>query len=209
MIHIRKKYLEEAKKYIDTEFIKVITGVRRSGKSYLLKMLEQELRERGIKSKNILFLNFESLELMQMNDANDLSAYIKKRVSDKAKIYFLFDEIQRIKDWEKLVNGLRVSYDSDIYITGSNSDILSGELATHLAGRYVEIRIYPLSFLEFLDFKSYNREKIDLKWREYFEYGGFPSVVLSNEELKLDVLSGIYSSIVLRDIAGRRMLGKV
>lgn len=203
MMYIRNHYLEKVKKYIDTEFIKVIIGVRRSGKSYLLKMLEQELKERGIKSENILFLNFESLELMYVDNAKDLNEYIRERVSNESKIYFLFDEIQRIKDWEKLVNGLRVSYDSDIYITGSNSEILSGELATHLAGRYVEIQIYPLSFIEFLEFKNYAREKMDLKLREYFEFGGFPSVVLSNENLKLDVLSGIYSSIVLRDIAAR------
>lgn len=202
-MYIRELYLDKVKKYIDTEFIKVITGVRRSGKSFLLKMLEQELRLRGVKSENILFLNFESLELMELTDAKDLYSYIKERASKEDKIYFLFDEIQRIRDWEKLVNGLRVSYDSDIYITGSNSDILSGELATHLAGRYIEIQIYPLSFPEFLEFKSYSREKIDLKWREYFEYGGFPSVVLSEEALKMDVLSGIYSSIVLRDIASR------
>lgn len=202
-MYLRESYMNKLKKYIDTEFIKVITGARRSGKSYLLKMLEQELKERGVASENIIFLNFESLELMHIVDAKDLSAYIKERVKKENKIYFLLDEIQRIENWEKLVNGLRVSYNSDIYITGSNSEILSGELATHLAGRYVEIPIYPLSFVEFLNFKSYDREKIDIKWKEYFEYGGFPSVVLSDESLKLDILSGIYSSIVLRDIAQR------
>lgn len=205
-MEIREFYLERIKKYINTEFIKVITGVRRSGKSYLLKMLEKELIDRGIKGKSIVYLNFESLELMHLTSALDLKSYIQENVAKKGKIHFLLDEIQRIKDWEKVVNGLRVSYDSDIYITGSNSDILSGELATHLAGRYVEISMYPLSFEEFLQFKSYDREKIDLKWREYFEYGGFPSVVLSDESLKVDVLSGIYSSIVLKDIAQRSNL---
>lgn len=200
---IRETYIERLKKYIDTEFVKVITGVRRSGKSYLLKMLAQELKDRGVGDEDIIFLNFESLELMKLEDAEDLSAYIQENVPSGSKKYFLFDEIQRIKNWEKLVNGLRISYDSDIYITGSNSDLLSGELSTHLAGRYVEISIYPLSFMEFLQFKSFDRDKIDLKWREYFEYGGFPSVVLSEESLKMDVLSGIYSSIVLRDIAQR------
>lgn len=199
----RKTYLERLKKYIDTEFVKVITGVRRSGKSYLLKMLARELKERGVKSEDIIFLNLESLELMRFEEAEELSSYLLETVPGDAKKYFLFDEIQRIKKWEKLVNGLRVSYDSDIYITGSNSDLLSGELSTHLAGRYIEIPIYPLSFSEFLQFKSYDCEKIDLKWKEYFEYGGFPSVVLSGEALKIDILSGIYSSIVLRDIAQR------
>lgn len=202
-MHIREFYLEKLKYYIDTEFIKVITGVRRSGKSYLLKMLEQELKNRGIARERIIFLNFESLELMHLVNAEDLKLYIQEKAVKDSKMYFLFDEIQRIENWEKLVNGLRVSYNSDIYITGSNSEILSGELATHLAGRYVEIPVYPLSFQEFMQFKSYDREKIDLKWREYFEYGGFPSVVLSGEALKMDVLSGIYSSIVLRDIAQR------
>lgn len=203
---IREVYLDKIKKYIDTEFIKVITGVRRSGKSYLLKMLEEELKNRGVQSDYILYLNFESLELMDVVDAKDLSSYIQPRAPKKGRCYFLFDEIQRIKNWEKLVNGLRVSYDADIYITGSNSEMLSGELATLLAGRYVEIQIYPLSFTEFLHFKSYDRDKIDAKLKEYFEYGGFPSVVLSGKDLKVDVLSGIYSSIVLRDIAQRANL---
>lgn len=203
---IREVYLDKIKKYIDTEFIKVITGVRRSGKSYLLKMLEEELKNRGVQSDYILYLNFESLELMDVVDAKDLSSYIQPIAPKKGRCYFLFDEIQRIKNWEKLVNGLRVSYDADIYITGSNSEMLSGELATLLAGRYVEIQIYPLSFTEFLHFKSYDRDKIDAKLKEYFEYGGFPSVVLSGKDLKVDVLSGIYSSIVLRDIAQRANL---
>lgn len=203
---IREAYLAKIKKYIDTEFIKVITGVRRSGKSFLLKMVVEELKNRGVQPDHILYLNFESLELMDIVDARNLISYLKPRAPKEGRCYFLFDEIQRVKDWEKLVNGLRVSYDADIYITGSNSEMLSGELATFLAGRYVEIEIYPLSFKEFLQFKSYDREKIDIKLKEFFAYGGFPSVVLSEEALKLDVLSGIYSSIVLRDIAQRSNL---
>lgn len=203
---IREAYLAKIKKYIDTEFIKVITGVRRSGKSFLLKMVVEELKNRGVQPDHILYLNFESLELMDIVDARNLISYLKPRAPKEGRCYFLFDEIQRVKDWEKLVNGLRVSYDADIYITGSNSEMLSGELATFLAGRYVEIEIYPLSFTEFLQFKSYDREKIDIKLKEFFAYGGFPSVVLSEEALKLDVLSGIYSSIVLRDIAQRSNL---
>lgn len=203
---IREAYLAKIKKYIDTEFIKVITGVRRSGKSFLLKMVVEELKNRGVQPDHILYLNFESLELMDIVDARDLISYLKPKAPKEGRCYFLFDEIQRVKDWEKLVNGLRVSYDADIYITGSNSEMLSGELATFLAGRYVEIEIYPLSFTEFLQFKSYDREKIDIKLKEFFAYGGFPSVVLSEEALKLDVLSGIYSSIVLRDIAQRSNL---
>ncbi|CAM3201483.1 ATP-binding protein [Streptobacillus felis] len=200
----RKIYMDKLKKYINTEYIKVITGVRRCGKSFLLKLLKQELLNSGIDEKNIIYMNFEALEFIDILDYLKLYEYIKTRVNNDTKYYFIFDEIQKVNGWEKVINGLRVSYNSDIYITGSNSELLSGELATYLAGRYIEINMYTLSFNEFLEFKKYDKEKIDLKWKEYFEYGSFPSVVLSNDiEIKKDVLQGIYSSIVLKDISYR------
>nr|WP_244951916.1 ATP-binding protein [Streptobacillus felis] len=196
--------MDKLKKYINTEYIKLITGVRRCGKSFLLKLLKQELLNSGIDKNNIIYMNFEALEFIDILDYLKLYEYIKTRVKNDTKYYFIFDEIQKVNGWEKVINGLRVSYNSDIYITGSNSELLSGELATYLAGRYIEINMYTLSFNEFLEFKKYDKEKIDLKWKEYFEYGSFPSVVLSNDiEIKKDVLQGIYSSIVLKDISYR------
>lgn len=200
----RPSYLKKIKSLIDTEFIKVITGVRRSGKSYLLLMLKNELLKRGIDQKQIIYLNFENPEYFDLLSYKKLYSYLKDKVKTDQKVYFLFDEIQEVEDWQKLVNGLRVAFDSDIYITGSNASLLSGELATYLTGRYVEIKMLPLTFKEFLHFKGLEDKDPGKYLDNYLEFGGFPSVVLQdNPQLKFDVLFGIYNSILLRDVAGR------
>lgn len=189
---------------IDTEFIKVITGVRRSGKSYLLLMIRDQLLKRGISEKQIIYLNFENPEYFDLLDYRKLYEYLKKKVDKSKKTYFFFDEIQEVHEWQKLINGLRVAFDSDIYITGSNASLLSGELASYLTGRYVQIPVLPLTFREYLKFKNYEQDDPARHFNDYLEYGGFPSVVLQdNNQLKRDVLSGIYNSILLRDVAGR------
>jgi len=202
---LRERYLEKLAKYINTEFIKVITGVRRSGKSYLLRMLKEELLQRGIPEEQIIFLNFESQFLRNLTNLDSLYAYFEDKVSPRKRMYFLLDEIQEVEGWQKVVNGLRVDFDADVYITGSNASLLSGELATYLSGRYVEIEIFPLSFQEFLDFKEdVNYRNVRKYYQEYRRYGGFPSAVLQNEnELKQDVLNGIFDSILLKDVSLR------
>jgi predicted AAA+ superfamily ATPase len=196
---IRAHYLEKLIKYLDTEFIKVITGVRRSGKSFLLKMLSNHLSDNN---KQVMYLNFEHPDTFNLHDASNLYEYIQKNVNIDEKVYFLFDEIGEVLNWQKLINGLRVAYDCDIYITGSNAKLLSGELATYLAGRYVEINVYPLLLDEFPNFSQIDNK--DLNLEQYIKYGGFPSVVLTkDEEMKKDILKGIYNSIVLNDVAAR------
>lgn len=189
---------------INTEFIKVITGVRRSGKSYLLLMIKDKLLEMGISEDQIIYLNFENPRNFDILTYKKLFDYLDEKVNPDKKVYFLFDEIQEVEEWQKLINGLRVAFDSDIYVTGSNASLLSGELATYLTGRYVEIKMLPLTFKEYLHFKHLEDGDPSRYFRDYLEYGGFPSVVLQdNNQLKRDVLSGIYNSILLKDVAAR------
>lgn len=202
-MHPRPHYLNELIKYLDTEFIKVITGVRRSGKSFLLKMLAEHLEKQ---KKPVLYLNFEHPDTFKYHRADELYRYIQTYVENHSqtseRLYFLFDEIGEVEGWQRLINGLRVAFNCDIYLTGSNAKLLSGELATHLAGRYVEIKIHPLSLKEMQTFKG--EENVDLLLEEYLQYGGFPSVVLTKDPtMKKEILSGIYDSIVLRDVALR------
>ena len=196
---IRNYYLDQLIRYLDTEFVKAITGVRRSGKSFLLKMLQNHLHQQN---KKIIYLNFEHPDTFSIQTADMLYEYIKSLINTDEKVYFLFDEIAEVTDWQKLINGLRVAYDCDIYLTGSNANLLSGELATYLSGRYVEIKVYPLSLSELNDF-SYE-ENIDKYLQKYLKYGGFPSVVLTeDEQMKSDILKGIYNSILLKDVSNR------
>jgi len=203
----RKQYSKWIEMVRNTEFIKVITGVRRSGKSMLLRMIEQKLLERGIQQSQIVLLNFENPQLDAIKTHQDLKNYISElKFSTKQKIYFLFDEIQEVDNWQKYINGLRVSYDCDIYITGSNAKLLSGELATYLSGRYIELKIFPLSFAEYLEFISFNSatDHVDMKFYDYIQWGGFPMLPeLKNEDLKRAVLEGITDSIILKDVALR------
>ena len=200
----RPYYLQRLIPMINTEFIKVITGVRRSGKSYLLLMLKNYLLKHDIEEQQVVYLNFEYPQYHKLLNYDALFEYLEDKVKSKEKTYLLFDEIKEVKDWQKLINGLRAAYNVDIYITGSNASLLSGELATYLTGRYVEIKMMPLSFDEYLKFKETDHEQEDASFSDYLKYGGFPSVVLqTNAQLKMDVLSGIYDSVLLRDVDQR------
>lgn len=199
----RQRYLDRLISMIDTEFIKIITGVRRSGKSYLLLMLKDYLLKQKISEDRIVYLNFEFPKYRKLLSYDSLYEYLEDKLSENHKTYLLFDEIQEVVEWQKLINGLRAQYDVDIYITGSNASLLSGELATYLTGRYVEIKMMPLSFDEYLEFKDVDNINDD-SFSDYLKYGGFPSVVLQdNNQLKSDVLAGIYDSILLRDVDQR------
>jgi len=203
----RERYIKWFKEVKGTEFIKVITGVRRSGKSMLLKMIEQKLFESGVSKSQIVFLNFESSEVDHIKNNADLKAYVQGLdLSTNEKTYFLFDEIQEVERWQTYINSLRVDYNSDIYITGSNAKMLSGELATYLSGRYVELKVFPLSFQEYLQFIGFDSatQHVDQKFFEYIQWGGFPMLPnLKSEDLKRSVLEGIIDSIILKDVALR------
>lgn len=201
---IRDNYLKRMIDAKDTEFIKVITGVRRSGKSTLLLMFKDYLLNNKIKDENIIHINFESAKYDAIKDYKDLYNYVQSKIK-KDKVYLLLDEVQNVVSWEKAINSFKVDFDIDIYITGSNAYLLSSELSTLLSGRYIEIKMYPLSFKEFLFFNSYDNSNLDDKFNKYLKYGGLPAISLikDNDELVLSYLNDIYNTIVKKDILDR------
>ena len=201
---LRNKYLNRLIEAKDTEFIKVITGVRRSGKSTLLLMFKEYLLKNNINEKNIIHINFESAIYDDIKDYKDLYKYIKKELND-SKTYILLDEVQNVDKWEKAINSINIDFDVDIYITGSNAYLLSSELATLLSGRYVEIKMYALSFKEFLEFNNYDDTNIDDKFYEYLKFGGLPAIphIKDKSDLVLNYLGDIYNTIVKKDIIDR------
>lgn len=201
---IREKYLNKIISAKDTEFIKVITGVRRSGKSTLMLMFKEYLLNNGINEANIIHINFESAMYDDIKNYKDLYKYVKENMK-KGKMYLLLDEVQNVDSWEKAINSFKIDFDIDIYITGSNAYLLSSELSTLLSGRYIEIKMYPLSFKEYLIFNNYSKENIEEKFNEYLKYGGLPAITLikDNNELVLSYLNDIYNTIVKKDIIDR------
>ena len=199
----RKFYLAKIVKLIDTEDIKVITGVRRCGKTVLLKQIIDELENRGIASENIIYMSFESSKYKNIRNDNDLDEFIFSKTNNlNGKIYLLFDEIQKVKNWEVSLNSYRVDLECDIYITGSNSQLLSGELATLISGRYISINMLPFSFKELIQYYDEMHENIDeIKlFEQYLSYGGFPGLLNYENEEKEKYLYDLYSTIVLNDI---------
>jgi len=205
----REIYLNQLLEFIDKPFIKVITGLRRSGKSSILRLLSDELLIRGNKESNIIYINFESFEFSEIDKADKLYNYIKARITNSQRYYILLDEIQEVADWEKAVNSFLVDFNTDIYITGSNSRLLSSELATYIAGRYIDLHINTLSFAEYLLFKRERTHEDTSNRYNEFDYflrmGGFP-VLHTGEytyETAYKVVFDIYSSAILRDTVQR------
>ena len=209
----RELYIEKIKPFIDKDIIKVLTGIRRSGKSVMLKLIMEELKQNKIDEKQFININFENLINRELTTADKLHEYILKKASEIKKKYYIFlDEIQEVKNWEKCINSLRVNeeYDFDIYITGSNAKLLSGELSTYLAGRYVEFVIYPFSFKEFLETLKSIQKSISIReaFQKYIKFGGMPFLynLAFEEEPNLQYLKDIYSSIILKDITQRNKI---
>jgi len=203
---IRDLYLDKLRKFQDTEFVKVITGVRRSGKTFILRMFRDELCQQGIPDNQIIFINFESMKYQDLLSKNTLYNYVMNLLVPDKKMYLFFDEIQRVTGWEDVINSFRVDFDADIYVSGSNASLLSGELATLLTGRMVEIPIYPLSFKEYLQFRDIT-EQPEKYFNDYITEGGFPAVALVQDaSIKQSILDGIYSSILLRDVTERAQI---
>lgn len=221
----RNIYLNQLIAFKDKEPVKVITGIRRCGKSSLLKLMQEYLLNSGVKQDQIIAINFESLEFQEMN-YKELYEYVKKKIPTTKKSYLFFDELQRIERWEDAINSFRVDFDCDIYITGSNSYLLSSEYSTYLSGRYVEIKMYPLSFKEFIDFHGYklkeyktpigekkkravneNDEIVEIRdlFDAYMRYGGLPGIadVGLEQDKVMTLLDGVYSTVVVRDILER------
>lgn len=221
----RDLYLNKLIAFQNTEPVKVITGIRRCGKSSLMKLMIRHLKNDGVSDEQIIFMNFESMEYKNMNSIS-LYNYIKDKVVAGKTMYMFFDEVQKVEQWQEAINSFRVDFQSDIYITGSNAYLLSSEFSTYLAGRYVEIKMLPLSFSEFIDFNNYtikdyksptgemrkriydaNGEFYDMEelFEAYMKFGGMPGIADIGlvQDKVLTLLDGIYSTIVLRDILER------
>ena len=212
----RELYLKKIRNFIDKPVIKVITGMRRSGKSMILKLISKELLEKGTSPQNIIYINFESLMFSELTEFQTLYKHIiEKAQTLTGKIYILLDEIQEVSHWEKAINSFMVDLDCDIYITGSNANLLSSELATYIAGRYIEIKIYPLSFKEYIDFaKIQNPQNIltnEEYFNEYLQFGGLPGIHNFNYDKNnvYQYLSDIYSSILLKDVVAKNNIRDV
>lgn len=221
----RDLYLNKLIAFQDTEPVKVITGIRRCGKSSLLKLMAVHLKENGIADEQILEMNFESHDFRDMN-SNEFFDYVKQHIIPNKRMYLFFDEVQRIQKWEDAINSFRVDFNCDIYVTGSNAYMLSSEYATYLSGRCVEIKVLPLSFTEFLNFFEFEikesksalggiRKQIFDKngdiyemndvFNAYMRFGGMPGIadVGLDQEKSLVLLEGIYSTVIMRDILER------
>lgn len=203
----RDLYLNKILPLIDLDLIKVITGIRRSGKSVMLTFIMEELKNRGVKDSDIIYINFESEQYQNITNKEELNNLILNLTKEKTnRQYLFFDEIQKVSSWEISINGFMVDLNCDIYITGSNSNLLSGELATYLTGRYMEIKIYPFSFKEIL--QLYNEEKTETYnekelFQDYINYGGMPVIFEMNQNYKLKYLEDLLNSILYKDIMNR------
>lgn len=206
--------MKRIRPFINTELIKVFTGIRRSGKSVMLELVKNELKKSGVSDKNFLCINFEQFSNSELLDAKILHKRIVEfqKIAD-GKIYLFFDEIQEVDGWEKCINSCRVDFDCDIYITGSNAKLLSGELATYLAGRYVEFVIYPFSFAEFLEMNRQKNSQIDKSacFMTFLKTGGMPFLAnfLGDDSAKNQYLMDIYNSVVLKDVVKRNNIRDV
>lgn len=208
----RAEYVEKILTYMDTPFIKILTGIRRCGKSTIMKMLRREIEKKGVDPQRTIYYNFDSLEYEGMT-AKSLFSAIKENLSPDEKTYLFLDEIQEIDGWEKVVNSLMSDHNVDIYVTGSNSRMMSSEISTYLTGRYISFRIYPLSFAEYLNFRN-EFTTVDDPKRElsrYLQLGGFPALHLKeySKEEAYTIVRDIYNSTVFTDIVRRNSIRKV
>ena len=210
----REMYMKRIRPFINTELIKVMTGIRRCGKSVMLELIKAELIEEGISSEQFISINFEDMGYMHLLTAKSLHDEVTRRAAKiTGKVYLFFDEIQEVDGWEKCVNSLRITLDCDIYITGSNAKLLSGELATYLGGRYVEFVIYPFSFAEFIELyrSSVPDESVTKCFQKYLVAGGMPylSNIHYQEEPSRQYLYDLFNSVQLKDIVKRNKIRDV
>lgn len=205
-------YVDRIMAYVDTPFVKILTGVRRCGKSTILKMIIEELEKKGVEQSRILSYRFDSMEYVDMT-AKDMFLEIKSKLSSTGKTYLFLDEVQEIKNWEKAVNSLASDYNVDIYVTGSNSRMMSSEISTYLTGRYITFRIFTLSFAEYLMFKKEYEQVGNPRdeLAQYIRFGGFPATHLHKygEDEIYTIVRDIYNSTVYSDIVKRNQVRKV
>lgn len=210
---LRPAYIDRVMSYVDTPFVKILSGVRRCGKSSILKMVMGKLLELGIAEDRILFYSFESLEHDDIMTAKLLYNEVKGKLCKEGKTYLFFDEIQEVNNWEKAVNSFMTDFDVDIYVTGSNSRMLSSEISTYLTGRYISFHVFTLSFAEYLDFrKAYGTvDALYPEFARYLRFGGFPATHLKEytADETYTIVKDIYNSTIYTDIVKRNQIRKV
>jgi hypothetical protein len=207
----RISHLNKLLPFVDKPVIKVITGIRRCGKSTILKQIVQKLENKNVRSEQIILINMELMEFDHLKNYHDFYSYIKEKQSKlKGKFYVLIDEVQEVNEWEKAINSLLAEQNCDIYITGSNAKLLSSELATLLSGRYVEFKIYPLVFSEFLMFRNKKKHRINIndEFNLYLKFGGFPGIhhIEFEDSIIRQYLQSIYNSVLLKDVIVRNSI---
>ncbi|MGM9937543.1 MAG: ATP-binding protein [Candidatus Ornithomonoglobus sp.] len=210
----RELYLKKIYPFVDKPFIKVITGLRRSGKSQLLLMLQRDFIEKGVSPEQIIYINFESYRFADITNDSQLYSYVSSHILPGKRAYIMLDEIQLVESWEKVVNSFLVDFDCDVYITGSNSTLLSGELATYIAGRYIEIQVFTLSFAETIDFYKAMNKNTENKYEMFNRFariGGFPSLYIADfsDDDSMRIVNDITSSAILKDIVARHKIRNV
>ena len=203
----RKQYMDKIKKLQNKQIIKVVTGVRRCGKSTLLKQFQQFLLESGVNREQIIDINFEAVENEHLLEYHAMHDYVKERLISGKMTYIFLDEIQAVLNFQKAVDSLFIRENTDIYITGSNAHLLSGELATLLSGRYIEIPMLPLSFAEYLELSGLDKHTA---WKNYFQNGGFPyAVQIEDDTIRHDYLDGICHTVLIKNIAARKRINDI
>lgn len=203
----RKEYLSKLKKWKDHQVIKVVTGVRRCGKSTLLLQFQDYLRKCGVKEEQIIAVNLEDLEFEKLQDYHKLYTYVCERLRPEQMTYVFLDEIQVVEQFQKVVDSLLIKKNVDVYITGSNAHMLSGELATLLSGRYIEIQMLPLSFAEYYELTGVDKKEA---FKQYFQNGGFPyAAMLETADIRRDYLTGVYNTVLLKDVVARKRISDV
>lgn len=208
----REMYLEKIRASYDSDLIKIIVGVRRSGKSILMMQIIEELKEKGIKEEHIIYINFEDYDYTDYTNPKEFNKYVKEKIKDNKKYYLFFDEIQNVQDFEKVINSFRATMNVSIFITGSNSKVLSGDLSTHLAGRYISIKMMPFTFSEYMDLQKSQgifKDK-DEAFLEYIEWGGMPQIYNTTSILERKMyLRDLYNTVILKDIVERNTIKDV
>lgn len=204
----RPRYMEVLRTYRDVPLVKILAGIRRCGKSTLLEMWRTELLTSGVAADHVLSERYTAESYYNGLTAREMVQRIRAKMTDDSRYYLLLDEVQEVEDWERAVNSLLESANVDIYVTGSNSRLMAGEISTYLSGRYVSIPVFPLSFSEYLDFKSQSNRSTQELFNNYLHYGGFPIVALGDfdERAAYQIVDGIYNSVITNDIARRHQI---
>ena len=202
---LRPDYIKNIEPYIDVPLVKILSGVRRCGKSTILEMIERELKNRGVPEEKIVAKKYTEMDIDDDYTAKEMYDELKSAIAGKGRCYLFIDEVQEVDNWEKVINSLFESEDVDIYVTGSNSKLMSSEISTYLSGRYISINCYTLSFREYLSFKGKTEADAKSMFEEYLRFGGFPVVAAGNFDTNsaYQIVDGIYSSVISRDISKR------